>query len=75
MLNDAKYGEHVMEAKELAYQCLVKDGMAAAQYMKDAVADSQDSGADDVGTGAGDESDTTDESDEMAAVVNKKSGR
>ncbi len=74
-IREAKYGEHPIDAPALAYQSAMKSRKAAAGYMEDAVADAKNSGAEDVGIGDADAGeDKTDESDGMAAYVNKKRG-
>lgn len=72
-LNEAKYGENRMDAKELAYRSLVEDGKKAENYMRNAMRDSEDSGAGDVGAGCADEQ-PADESDDMASYVNARKG-
>lgn len=71
-LSDAKYGDDPMDAKDLAYQAMKDEKLRMTSYMSDAVADSKESGVEDVG--AGSEEDTEDESDSMANYVNKKKG-
>ena len=71
-LEEAKYGENPMDARELAFQAMLDDGKKATNYMQQAVSDSEDSNVNDVGTGGGDPEDTLDESDEMANYVNQK---
>lgn len=74
-LEDAKYGENRIDAKELAYQAMLKDRQKVKNYLADAMEDSENSGVEDVGTGLPEE-DTTDESDDMASYVNaKRKGR
>nr|WP_300838887.1 head maturation protease, ClpP-related [uncultured Acetatifactor sp.] len=74
-LHDAKYGENPVDGPTLAYQALASGNKLAAAYMAAAQEDSGKSGVGDVGLGtpdAGEEQ--TDESDEMAAYVNKAKG-
>lgn len=74
-LHDAKYGGNPVDGPTLAYQALASGNKLAAAYMAAAQEDSAQSGAGDVGMGtpdAGEEQ--TDESDEMAAYVNKARG-
>ncbi len=75
-LAEAKYGKNRIDARELAYQSMLKDGQIAKNYMGDAIEDSNNSGVDDVGAGLPEE-ETTDESDDMSAYINarKKGGR
>lgn len=75
-LQDAKYGENPIDGPTLAYQAMVNGDKMAAAYMAAAKEDSKESGADEVGVGtpdAGEEQ--TDESDELAAHVNRKGGK
>lgn len=75
MLHDAKYGENPVDGPALAYQALVSGKKAAAAYMADARSDARESGVSDVGVGIPDAGqETTDESDEMSAYINKKRG-
>ena len=74
-LEEAKYGEKPIDGPTLAYQALAKGDKLAAAYMKEAMLDSEDSNASNVGIGkpdAGEEKDN--EAEEMAAYVNKKRG-
>lgn len=74
-LEDAKYGENPIDGPTLAYQALAKGDKLAAAYMADAMKDSEDSKAPEVGIGtpdAGQEKD--DEAEAMAAHVNKQRG-
>ena len=74
-LHDAKDGENPVDGPTLAYQALASGNKLAAAYMAAAQEDSGKSGVGDVGLGtpdAGEEQ--TDESDEMAAYVNKAKG-
>lgn len=75
MMHDAKYGENPVDGPALAYQAMVNGDKLAAAYMNSAKEDSEDSGAGNVGIGtpdAGEEQ--TDESDELAAYVNRAKG-
>lgn len=72
-LNNAKYGENRMDAKELAYQSLIEDGKKAENYMTNAIEDSKSSGVDEVGAGLPEE-ETENEADDMAAYVNAMRG-
>ncbi|MGN0338650.1 MAG: Clp protease ClpP [Lachnospiraceae bacterium] len=74
-LQDAKYGENPIDGPTLAYQAMVNGEKLAAAYMAAAREDSEESGAGEVSVGkpeAGEE--TTDESDALAAHVNKTKG-
>lgn len=74
-LNEAKYGEKPIDGPTLAYQALAKGDMMAAAYMAEAIKDSKDSKAPEIGIGtpdAGEEQDN--EADEMASYVNAKRG-
>jgi hypothetical protein len=71
-LNDAKYGENVMNAKDLAFQAMKDDKLRMKSYMTNTMEDSEDSGADDVGAGQDVDSEDNDESDEMANYANSK---
>ncbi len=72
-LKDAKYGENPIDGPTLAYQAMVKGDKAATAYMEAAKKDSEESGVGDVGTGKVDAGQgKTDESDEMAAYINKR---
>lgn len=71
-LQDAKYGENRMDAKELAYQSMLEDGKKAENYMKSAMNDAEKAGVNEVGAGC--EEETTDEAEEMAAYVNARKG-
>ena len=72
-LSDAKYGDEPMDAKELAYQAMKDEKLRMASYMSNAMNDSEESGAKDVGTGSAE--DAEDESEMMAEYVNKKRRR
>lgn len=72
-LHEAKYGTNIMDAKELAYQALMQDGKLAANYMKDAVADAEQSGVNDVGVGNA-QDEPEDESVAAADWINKRRG-
>ncbi len=76
ILKKAKYGKDTerMDAAELAYQTLMKDGQKVKSYMTNAVEDSADSNVNDVGNGISDEAEQVDESVAMASYVNKKKG-
>lgn len=66
VLNDAKYGEKRMDARDLAFQAMQDEKLRAAGYMDQAKKDAKDSGTEDVGTGSG----KPDEADTMASHVN-----
>lgn len=74
-LNEAKYGEKPIDGPTLAYQALAKGDMMAAAYMAEAIKDSKDSNATDIGIGKPDAGEGQDnEADEMASYVNAKRG-
>lgn len=74
-LEEAKYGDNPIDGPTLAYNALAKGDKLAAAYMKDAITDSQESGAQDVGVGTPDAGEPEDkEADEMAAYVNSRRG-
>ena len=76
VLEEAKYGNNRIDARELAYQAMLKDRQVAENYMEEAVEDSASSGAGDVGAGLPQE-EQADESDSMSAYINamKKGGK
>lgn len=67
MMQAAKYGENIMDAKELAYEALLQGKQAAAAYMQAAVEDAKDT--DQVGASMPQEEDV-DESEALAGHVN-----
>jgi hypothetical protein len=78
MLDEAKYGDNPVDGPTLAYRAMVEGERLAQGYMKQAKADTDDSGAGLVGIGTPDTGGQgTDEADEMAAHVNnrRKGGR
>ncbi len=48
LVNDAKYGEHPMDAKDLAFAAMQKQAKLGNQILNDMMADAKDSGADGV---------------------------
>lgn len=75
-LYEAKYGDHPVDGPTLAYQAMVDGAKMATAYMAAAKKDAEESGADDVGLGKPDAGEAqTDESDELAAHVNRKGGK
>lgn len=72
-LKNAKYGEKLMDAKELAFQAMKDDKLQMSSYMQRAEEDTENSGVENVG--AGSEADPEDETDIMANHVNKKGGK
>lgn len=72
-LQEAKYGEKKVDAKELAFQVMQEGKVLAKSYMQKALKDEEESQVENVGA-APDEENQTDESDEMAAMINKKKG-
>ena len=73
-LNEAKYGENPVDGPTLAYQAMCDGNKLATAYMKNAQQDSEESGVKDVGVGQGEDEETNNESDAMAAHVNKMKG-
>lgn len=71
-LNDAKYGENPIDAKELSYQAMLDDSKKATNYMKNAMDDSKSSGVDNVGCSS--DENKKNEVEEMANYVNTKKG-
>lgn len=76
-LEDAKYGENPKDAKTLAYEAMVDDTKKCAAYMKNAVADSEESGAVDVGSPApeDEEESSKKDADFLAGYVNTAKGK
>lgn len=74
-LTEAKYGEKRMDARTLAYECLMDDSKRAAAYMKDATQDSDDSGVADVPAQVeGEMTDAEKQADRLANAANKRGG-
>ena len=71
-LQEAKYGETVMNAKELAFKAMKDEKLRMTSYMADAVADFKESKTEEVK--ASPEENEKDESDTMAGYVNKRKG-
>lgn len=71
-LKDAKYGENPTDAKTLAFHAMKDDKLRMAAYMSDAITDSKDSGAENVGAGSAE--DPEDEADMLAGHVNMRKG-
>lgn len=76
MLKNAKYGDADarVDARELAYQAMLAQKQEAAAYMRDAVADSKESGAADVGASLSDSDKDLQDVENMAAYVNGRRG-
>jgi ATP-dependent protease ClpP protease subunit len=76
MMADAKYGENVMNARDLAYQALLSGQKAASAYMENVIDDSSKSGAANVGAGEVDTGEDTEDKagDQLAGFVNAKKG-
>lgn len=72
-LNDAKYGQNPLDAKEFAYQALLSDKAKMSAYMADAVKDAEDAGVNNVGVVPGGMEETA-EADELAAYANRRKG-
>lgn len=76
-LKDAKYGENPKDAKTLAYEAMVDDTKKCAGYMNEAVADSKESGAAEVGSPApeDEEENSKKDADFLAGYVNTAKGK
>ena len=76
MLKNAKYGDDDarVDARELAYQAMLAQKQEAAAYMRDAIADSEKSGAPDVGASLSDSDKDLQDVENMAAYVNGRRG-
>ena len=75
-LDDAKYGDKPMDAKELSFQALKDDTIRAASYMKDVQGDAGESGAEEVGGAPDDpENNGDNEADSVANYINKRRGK
>jgi hypothetical protein len=76
MMANAKYGENVMNARDLAYQALLSGQKAASAYMENVIDDSNESGATEVGAGEVDTGEDTEDKagDQLAGFVNAKKG-
>ena len=76
MLKNAKYGDADarVDARELAYQAMLAQKQEAAAYMHDAIADSEKSGAPDVGASLSDSDKDLQDVENMAAYVNARRG-
>lgn len=72
-LNDAKYGQNPLDAKEFAYQAMLSDKAKMSAYMADAVKDAEDAGVNNVGVVPGGMEETV-EADELAAYANRRKG-
>ncbi len=70
-LNNAKYGEKPLDAKEFAYQAMLDDKIKMSAYMPDAISDAEEAGVNNVGILPKD-SEVSNEADELAAYANKK---
>ncbi len=71
-LQEAKYGETVIDAKELAFKAMKDEKLRMTSYMADAMADFKESKTEEVK--ASPEENEKDESDTMAGYVNKRKG-
>lgn len=67
LVNDAKYGENPVTAEQLALQAIKNNSMLGKAYLNNAIADSNDSGVDDVKTQPTDSVD--DNSDDQLAEI------
>lgn len=70
-LNNAKYGEKPLDAKEFAYQAMLDDKIKMSGYMPDAVSDAEEAGVNNVGI-LPEGSEVSNEADELAAYANKR---
>lgn len=70
-LNNAKYGEKPLDAKEFAYQAMLDDKIKMSAYMPDAVSDAEEAGVNNVGI-LPEGSEVSNEADELAAYANKR---
>lgn len=74
-LNEAKYGEEPVDAPTLAFKAMQEEAARSAGYIRDAVADAEDSGVNEIGVGeihAGEEDENAKLADEMASHVNQR---
>lgn len=74
VLADAKYGEKMMDAKELSFLAMKDDTLRATAYMKEAIKDAQASGSDNVGL-SHNEDEEKNEADMISAYINKRRER
>ncbi len=70
-LNNAKYGEKPLDAKEFAYQAMLDDKIKMSAYMSDAISDAEEAGVNNVGI-LPEDSEVSNEADELAAYANKR---
>ena len=70
-LNNAKYGEKPLDAKEFAYQAMLDDKIKMSAYMQNTVSDAEESGVNNVGI-LPEDSEVSNEADELAAYANKR---
>ncbi len=70
-LNNAKYGEKPLDAKEFAYQAMLDDKIKMSAYMPDAVSDAEEAGVNNVGI-LPEGGEVSNEADELAAYANKR---
>ena len=70
-LNNAKYGEKPLDAKECAYQAMLDDKIKMSAYMQNTVSDAEESGVNNVGI-LPEDSEVSNEADELAAYANKR---
>ena len=71
LVRDAKYGEETCTAEQLALKAMQKQAALGAKHLKDAAADNNDSGAEDVGAApnGGEEGSENDDKAKVDAVV------
>lgn len=70
-LNNAKYGEKPLDAKEFAYQAMLDDKIKMSAYMPDTISDAEEAGVNNVGI-LTEGSEISNEADELAAYANKR---
>lgn len=70
-LNNAKYGEKPLDAKEFAYQAMLDDKIKMSAYMPDTISDAEEAGVNNVGI-LPEGSEISNEADELAAYANKR---
>lgn len=70
-LNNAKYGEKPLDAKEFAYQAMLDDKIKMSAYIPDAISDAEEAGVNNVGI-LPEGSEVSNEADELAAYANKR---
>lgn len=79
LLNEAKYGDEPMDGPALAFRAMKENKALAATYMKDALADADDSNASDIGVDPNAGEETSEEkaeklADKLASQINEQKG-